>query len=331
MLNLFVRYLGSSDIANGCRCYWVLRRERFAGGSAVVSEKLRFTHRDLLYERLRTVDTQIAEYSFSNLYLFRDTHEYEVILDKELFVKGLSYDGYRYLMPTRIVGDLQLAYLKSLLAEVDFLFPIPENWLSYFSDTEFSSGYRDGDMDYIYTVDRMSTYHGRALHKKRNLLKQFLKCYKHVAASLSEDRREAALFILQEWQSETGLDIAQTDYLPCREALNLSEQLMLCGGIFYADDEPAGFVLGEQMGTETFVLHFAKARKKFRGVYQYMFNNFARILPAKYRYLNFEQDIDRDSLRSAKASYAPDYMLKKFRVSLRKDTRTKKEISLPEP
>jgi len=290
----------------------------------MVSEKLSFNHRDLLYERLRAVQTQIAEYSFSNLYLFRNTHAYEVILDKELFVKGLSYDGYTYLMPTKAVCDMGLDYLKDLLADVDFFFPIPENWLSFFSGTEFNVAYKEGDMDYIYTVDRMSAYRGRDLHKKRNLLKQFLTCYEHVSAPLSEDRREAALFILQEWQSETGLDIAQTDYLPCREALNLSEQLMLCGGIFYADDEPAGFVLGEQMGTETFVLHFAKARKKFRGVYQYMFNNFARILPAKYRYLNFEQDIDRDSLRSAKASYAPDYMLKKFRVRLQKDMQTKK-------
>jgi hypothetical protein len=216
------------------------------------------------------------------------------------------------------------------MAAVDFLFPIPENWLSSFPHDEFAFAFKEGEMDYISTVERMSTYHGRGLHKKRNLLKQFMTGYKHAAAPLTDNRREEALFILQEWQTETAQDVSETDYLPCLEALKMSEELVLCGGIFYADDEPAGFVLGEEATAETFVLHFAKARRKFRGIYQYMFNSFARILPVKYRYLNFEQDMDRETLRTAKASYVPDYMLKKFRVRLGKNAERQRESSSPE-
>ena len=284
----------------------------------MVTERLDFVHKELLYERLRKIDVPISEYSFPNAYLFRKAHQYEVILDKEIFLKGITYDGYTYLMPTVPVERLETDYLKDLLQSVDFLFPIPEVWLPAFSQDHFEFRIKKGDTDYIYTVNKMSVYPGRHLHKKRNLLKQFVDGYSHEEMPLTNERIEHAMFILDEWQMENNSEAGETDYYPCREALKRYDDLVLCGGIYYADNEPAGFLLGEELNAETFVLHFAKARKKFRGIYQYMFSSFAKVLPEKYRYLNLEQDLDRDALRIAKASYIPDVMLKKARVSLKK-------------
>ncbi|MBI5640097.1 MAG: DUF2156 domain-containing protein [Nitrospirae bacterium] len=284
----------------------------------MVSEKLSFSHRDLLYERLKKIDTQISEYSFPNLFLFRRAHNYEVISDREIFIRGIAYDGHTYLMPTVEAKDIDPLLLKEMMGTVDFLFPVPESWLSVFPEDKFEFSHTKGEMDYIYTVGKMSTYPGRHLHRKRNLLKHFTSSYEHRAVPLTREHIENAIFILKEWQEETGQGELKSDYGPCLEALGMSEELLLCGGIYYADDEPAGFILGEELNEETFVLHFAKARKKFRGIYQYIFSNFARILPPKYRYLNLEQDLDNEALRIAKASYKPDLMLRKMRVSLRR-------------
>ncbi len=76
-------------------------------------------------------------------------------------------------------------------------------------------------------------------------------------------------------------------------------------------------MLGEEVNDETYVLHFAKALTKFKGIYQFMFNNFAKVLPPKYRYLNLEQDLDKENLRVFKSSYIPDRMLRKARVRRR--------------
>ncbi|MCL5022849.1 MAG: phosphatidylglycerol lysyltransferase domain-containing protein [Nitrospirae bacterium] len=284
----------------------------------MVIERLALGHKDLLYDRLKALGVQISEFSFPNAYLFREAHAYEVLRDREIFLKGLSYDGHTYLMPTTPLKDIDGEYLKSLAATVDFLFPVPEAWLPYFNEKDYEYHYREGDTDYIYTVDKMSTYPGRRLHKKRNLLKRFVGDYRHREMPLTKELKGEAISILNDWQAETGLDEDRTDFSPCVEALRLYEELVLCGGIYYADDEPAGFVVGEELDGETFVLHFAKARKKFKGVYQYMFNSFAKILPGKYRYLNFEQDLDSEPLRIAKSSYIPDRMVKKMRVSLKK-------------
>ena len=162
----------------------------------------------------------------------------------------------------------------------------------------------------------MSPKKGRNLHKKRNPLAQFQKRYRHDALPLTNDRLTQARFILSDWQATSQMNDTDTDYAACLEALDRYDELVLCGGIYYADDEPAGFVLGEEVSDETFVLHFAKARTKFKGVYQYMFNNFAKILPPKYKYLNLEQDLEKENLRIFKSSYVPDALLRKARVKL---------------
>jgi hypothetical protein len=281
------------------------------------TEKLSLEHKDLLYERLNNITVPLSEYTFPNLYLFRKNHDYNVVIDKEVFIKGRSYDGQVFLMPTADVRTLDIAYLQELMRDVDFLFPIPEEWVPFFPSDEFEITYKEGDADYVYTVEKMSTYGGRKLHKKRNLLKQFLETHTHDARPLTNDRLDEARFILKDWLLTTEMNAEGTDYEACLEALERYEELILCGGIYYADREPAGIVLGEELNAETFVLHFAKARTKFKGIYQYMFNNFAKILPTKYKYLNLEQDLDKENLRVFKSSYVPVALLKKARIRLR--------------
>jgi hypothetical protein len=284
----------------------------------MTTERLGLHHKDVLFPLLRAVTVPLSEYCFANLYLFRESHGYEVLSDGELFIKGRTYDGFTYLMPTAPATTLDPVRLKARLREVDFLFPVPEEWLGAFSPAEFEVSFHEGDADYLYTVEKMSTLAGRKLHKKRNLLKQFVETYRHEALPLTDAHVDDARSILDAWQKDTDLDADQTDFGPCREALDRYEELLLCGGIYYADGEPAGFVLGEEVNDETFVLHFAKGRTKFKGVYQFMFNTFAKILPPKYKYLNLEQDLDKENLRIFKSSYVPDAMLKKARVKLKR-------------
>jgi hypothetical protein len=281
-------------------------------------ERLGLHHKEVLAPLLRAITVPISEYCFANLYLFRESHGYEVLSDGDIFIKGRTYDGFTYLMPTKPAGQLDQARLKEHLQGVDLLFPVPEEWLGAFDPGQYEISFHEGDADYLYTVEKMSTLAGRKLHKKRNLLKQFLEFYRHEALPLTAGRLDDARTILDAWQQESTLDRGGTDYGPCREALDRYDELVLCGGITYADGEPAGFVLGEEVNDETYVLHFAKALTKFKGVYQFMFNNFAKILPPKYKYLNLEQDLDRENLRVFKTSYVPDALVKKARVRLRR-------------
>ena len=281
------------------------------------SEKLNIGHKDVLFHRLKALNPELSEYTFANLYLFRSHHDYEIVFDNEIFIRGTSYDGHRYLMPTLDLRKLDSGYIKQLLRDVEFLYPVPEAWLEPFAADGFEMSFMEGDADYLFTVEKMSTFKGRNLHKKRNLLKQFLEGYTHDARPLTNDLLGEARFVLEDWRSTTDMKDEESDYGPCLEALDRYDELVLCGGIYYANNEPAGFVLGEELNSTTFVLHFAKARIKFKGIYQYMFNSFAGILPPAYIYLNLEQDLDKENLRVFKSSYAPDMLLRKARVGLK--------------
>lgn len=290
-------------------------------------EPLDFKHKDLLSRRLKKIASPLSEYSFANLFLFRHAHAYEVILGDHVFIRGRSYDGRVFIMLTEPPDRIGTSCLRDVLADADFFYPIPDEWLAHFPADQFEIHHRSGDADYIYTVEKMSTYAGRKLHKKRNLLKQFVRSYSHEALPLTNERLPDARFILDEWVKASKLDHTDSDADACREALDLYEELVLCGGIVYADGEPAGFVLGEELNEDTFVLHFAKARTKFAGVYQYLFNSFAKVLPPKYRFLNLEQDLDKENLRMFKSSYQPDALLRKARLALLHPALTRSDAS----
>lgn len=281
------------------------------------TEKLDLRHIDILYNPLKNCGVAISEYSFANLYLFRKAHDYEIITGKDTCILGTTYDGLRYLMPVRDPRKMKREDIFEYFKISDILFPIAEEWLSAFDAETFEFSYLEGDMDYVFTSEKIATYKGKKLHGKRNLLQQFLAQYRHEALPLTPARKDDALRVLDGWQKESGLAEEETDYYACREAIVLQNELILCGGIYYADGRPSGFILGEGINDEMFALHFAKGLRKIKGIYQFMYNNCASVLHQHYTYVNFEQDLGKLPLRQAKSSYYPDMMIRKYRVRLK--------------
>lgn len=280
-------------------------------------ERLDYKHKDLLHEKLRGLNSDVSEYSFSNLYLFRETHQYKVVFDESIFISGITYNGQRHIMPTTDITSMDIDYIKKILKNYDILYPIPEEWTSIFNKESFECSFEDSDSDYIHHIKKLESYSGKKLHQKRNLLNQFLNLYSSKAFPLAGERLNDAALILESWMNELEINSGETDYEQCLEAIKLYDELILCGGIYYADNEPAGFIIGEEINDTTFAIHFAKAKRKFKGIYQFMFNNFAKIMPDKYCCLNFEQDLGKESLRQAKSTYRPETMIKKYRIKIR--------------
>ncbi len=274
-------------------------------------------HKDLLYDRLHAIEVPLAEYSFANVYLFRNKHSYRLVEDGgPPFIRGETYDGHSFVMPTVELPELDEGVLREWLREVDFIFPVAEEWLDGLEAKDFEQTYEDGDTDYVYETEKIAELSGRKLHRKRNMLRQFERRYEHEALPLTDERLDDARSVLEDWQGGMSVPPEETDYGPCSEALKLYDDLVLCGVIYYAEGEPAGFIVGDELNDETFALHFAKGKREFRGIYEYMFSTFAELLPRRYRLLNFEQDLGIEALRRAKSAYNPDYLLKKYRVSL---------------
>lgn len=260
----------------------------------------------------------ISEYTFACLYLFRKVHAYEIVFGRDIYVKGRTRDHFTFLMLTSPIEKIDWAEMRSLLNECDCVFPIPEEWFERFNPKEFQKAYSEDDSDYIFGIEKIRKYPGRHLDGKRNLLKQFKELYPSESYSLTLDRVKDAFHILDVWKGDLHGDLCSTDFCSCKEALELMEQLSLNGKIYYSREEPIGFILGEPLNDRMYAVHFAKANRNFKGIYQFIFQDFAGSLDAEYQFLNFEPDLGLETLRKAKNSYFPDKRLIKLRVFLKR-------------
>lgn len=285
---------------------------------------LSLQHGPQMIARLDSIGMHLSEFSFANLYLFRKTHQYEYVEapSGNIYISGLSYDKKHFLMPMvspEKSGKICYEELKNFLAEGkwDFLFPIAEEWLECFDEQEYEWEFSPDDSDYLFFTDKFKRYAGKKMHKKKNLLNQFLKNHESVLVPITDDVLDDAREILEIWQRTTPQEMATSDYHQCMESLDCLHDFHLTSAIVFADDKPAGFIIGEPLNDETFTIHFAKADISFKGVYQFLFSRFAADFCPDYRYMNLEQDMGNAGLRKTKISYRPDLMAHKYRISLK--------------
>ncbi len=280
-------------------------------------EKLGLEHQTILDEAFNKLNVKLVEYSFSNCYLFRREHNFEVVINSNLYIKGKTRDGHSYIMPTVRLKDISIYDLFETTQEVDFLYPIPDEWMNDISPSLVAdASYLEADSDYLYTLDKIQNYPGRYLSGKRNLVHQFVDHYSYTSFPLTPERKDDAQIVLDLWQTQMKEDKADNDYFPCQDALGLIERLNMSGKIYYIDNKPVGFTLGNPISEETYDLHFVKADKSYKGIYQFINQDFAKTLDGKLIYINFEQDLGNPALHQSKNSYMPDKLLVKRRLKL---------------
>lgn len=281
-------------------------------------EKLGLSHRDIIMGSLSESQLPFSEYSFTNLYLFRDVHDYHVsTFNNLILIDGITRDKNHYAMPLFDILSIGKENLDSILIEHGMLFPVHSEQIEKLDPSSYEWNYSPDDSDYLFTKGKLIDYPGRNLHKKRNLLKQFLTGYEWRSEPLDNTKHADAFLLLDAWQTATGMPDTATDYLSCREAIIRMKEFNLSGEIIYVDDTPAGFVLGEMISRNVFALHFAKCNTHFKGIYQFIYNHYAKLLPQTCEWINFEQDLGIPALRQAKETYEPDIMAHKYRLKIK--------------
>lgn len=275
---------------------------------------------------LRDLRPEIAEFTFSNLFLFRRAHAYRVSrLGSLLLVTGQGYGGERYAFPPLGDGDLRGAALRlgeHLAAQgaAPIFFPVPEAWVGgRFGAGWWAAADRD-QADYVYSREDLAELPGRKYHKRRNRLAKFLReeagGYEYRA--LGPEHQDQCLDLAQGWCAiRCSVDKPAT-YLETAaavEALRHRQALGLAGGVIVLEGRVAAFCLGEELNPETFVVHFEKAAPDREGLAQLMNRDFCRHGLPGYAYVNREQDLGDPGLRQAKESYHPVRLAAKYRVA----------------
>ena len=282
------------------------------------TETINLKHRPLLVERFRQMNLNISDYAFANIYLFRNTYRFEILMqDCGTFISAHNRQDQNYIMPLDNPQSCSPDTLRLLLNDSNYFFPIPEEWLPFFPKDQFCISFEDSESDYIYLTENMASFAGKQYTRHRNHLHQFFRANRPSDQPLGDANSQDAITILQQWQEESLVVASKTDFAVCEEALQNFSELELWGTIYYIENKPAGFIIGEALNKDTFCLHFAKSSKNYHGIYEFMFHDTAIKLQSQYKFLNLEEDMGNKNLRRTKSSYGPECLLKKYRVSLR--------------
>lgn len=279
-----------------------------------VGTSLRLDMTESLAHRLTVLGDGISEYCYSNLYLFRNVHEYSLLESDYPCIAGTTYDGKRHLLPLFDVTKVLHNELLNILGDYDFFFPVSEVTMGRLDASRFVVSHSRDDADYLYTSVDFIHYHGDKLRKKKNLMNQYLKGGITEVFPFSSKHFEAAKQVLDCWQEEKNKAVVDTDYHPTLEALEQYQALGLIGFMHYRDRKPTGFLLGKAVWPGICAIHFAKGAKGFNGIYQYMFHLFATKMEGRFHHFNFEQDLGILNFRKTKMSYCPNQLLRKYRL-----------------
>jgi hypothetical protein len=280
-----------------------------------MSELLSMKHRPLVETLIKKLGLPISEYNFSNLYLFRNAHQYslEELSQNAFGLIGVSYSGHRYFMPFFSPDSWGDLVKKCSSYDVQYIYPVPESWWSHARAAGLHVEVSEDDTDYVYNVDEIATFRGRHFDGHRNAIRGLLSNHEIQVRDITQDHIGECHSILQGW-SQHFAGSENNDTPACREGLDHFFQLHLQGWIFYADNKPIGFIIGEPLTADTFLLHFAKASSRFHGIYALMYQECAKAITGKFQFMNWEQDLGIEALRVAKHTYHPKHHIKKGRV-----------------
>lgn len=255
----------------------------------------------------------ISEFTFANIYLFRETHRYQIAgLKNGLFLISGNDKGNSFFMLPFGLPEKEL--LNELFREFTSMKCVSESQASVLADMGYSVAEDRDNFDYFYTREKMVKLSGSRFHKKKNLVNAFISDYSYEGKPLLQKYVKDAMIVLETWRRERD---SLGDYAAAKEALEKMEELQLCGGIYYVDEKPAAYTLGEEPGKEdSFVIHFEKAVGDYKGLYQFVNQSFAAIIPEKYKFINREQDLGDEGLRQAKMTYRPVGFVKKYRAAV---------------
>ena len=268
--------------------------------------------RPVLHPEFKRLASEVSEFTFASIYLFRKTHSYSVsaLGEGNYLITGRDGDTPFFMLP---FGLPETEVLRGLFKQYVSMKCVTGTQATELEKAGYKVSEDRDNFDYLYAGSDLSSLAGRRFHRKKNLVNFFTGHYNYEGKPLLDEYIPDALAVLEGWRRERD---SEGDYEAAREALAMCTPLQLCGGIYYVDGKAAAYTLGEELGPKTFAIHFEKGLDRYKGLMQFVNLSFSSILTGLYDTVNREQDLGDEGLRKAKLSYRPTGFVKKYRASL---------------
>ncbi|MFA9397104.1 MAG: DUF2156 domain-containing protein [Clostridiaceae bacterium] len=281
--------------------------------------------RKLLNKYLSPYNFKTCEYTFISLYIWRKALDIKfTILDNCLIIKKLDFDGASHFMqPIGYKNNLSeiLEELENYKNQnnLDYLFKDAEQ--PFIDDLNIS--YKDkyeiekdrDNFDYIYESNKLINLSGKKLHKKKNHYNNFIKTYNFRWEPLSKDIVKECITTARIWCREKNCKgFLREELYAIEDMLINMKDLNFVGIVVYIDDTLSAFTIGEKVNENMAIIHIEKANPNIRGLYAFINKTFVENYFLDTLYINREQDLGLEGLRTSKLSYTPYKLEPKYKV-----------------
>ena len=171
--------------------------------------------------------------------------------------------------------------------------------------------------DYLYLAEDLAEMAGRKYSGQRNHINKFKKLYPdYKYQRITKDNLDRVIDFLIDYEQNHAKEAALA-----REELNRTLELMpyleafgLPGAFIEVEGKIIALSIGEIVN-DTLYRHIEKANRDYQGSYQMIVKEFASdMMQYGIKYINREEDVGDEGLRTSKLSYHPVQLLDKYCV-----------------
>lgn len=268
-------------------------------------------------------NSRSCDFSVGGILIWADLFKYQYAeLHDSLIIKGfiperglsifyeplgkMSHDELRNLVSEinkRSSSDFKIIKNEEIECNpTDIIEDLDENYLPEFKE-------------YLYPIEKFCDFPGKKMEKKRNHLHYFQKnYYPFEIGEINKEITSKLIDFTKKFEFEHEKSVC-SDY-ECQQienVLDLYDMYPFEGIYISKDGEILGYSFGEIIN-DTFIIHAEKGNTAYRGVYQAIASEMAKLVALKYpqvRYLNREDDMGDEHLRQSKMSYHPTLFIQK--------------------
>jgi uncharacterized protein len=267
--------------------------------------------------------SRTSDYTVGAMYMWRDFYNTsftiydDMILYKVKFLNRVSF--------TFPVGGGSLTKAMDALKEYCrenalplWFCTVPEEAISILENQFHGTipGHPSRDWaDYLYNAVDLAEMAGRRYSGQRNHINKFKKLYPNYSYQrMNKDNLERVREFLIDYEKKYTKDasLAQEELTRTLEILPLLEKFKLLGSFIEVDGDIVAIAIGEVVG-DTLYCHIEKANREYQGSYQMIVKEFSSdMMSYGIKYINREEDVGDEGLRTSKLSYHPVQLLDKY-------------------
>jgi len=266
-----------------------------------------------------------CEYSFPNLYLWGRQCAVQIHNYIALFSEYDRRSVYPYPIGSGDVKPVLDAILADARARgisccITNIVPEEKQLLEMLYPGKFCYHCDRDAFDYVYSIHDLADLKGKKYHGKRNHFTRFQAAHpEYRVEPLCEDNLDLAHRMAEKWYETRMQEDPSGDYSLEKNALYKAfrhfQELHMDGLLLLDGSEVLAVTLGSRINDQIFDVHFEKARGDVDGAYVAINCEFARYIRNQYpgiQFLNREDDMGIEGLRTAKLSYKPHHMIEKY-------------------